>query len=187
MVVSTILDEYKLCAKILFNKRFLNIGIGSISVKLENDKMIINNKNRHYEEDNFCKIVHILQKDLSWKETSEDTEIHSKIYKELSFAKAVINIFPINLMAYSLIHRTFKPIDYLGKQIIDKVHIIEINDYNKWDEVKSFTITKYLKLKNVVIIRGYGVYIVSRDIREAVKKAFILENSASILLNTPHK
>ena len=187
MVISTILDEYKLCAKVLFDKNFLNIGIGSISTKLENDKMIINNKNRHYEEDNFCKIVHIIQKDLSWKETSYDTEIHAKIYKELSFAKAIINVFPVNLMTYSLIHRSFQPIDYSGKQIIEKVHIIEVNDYNQWDEVKAFTITKHLREKNVVIIRGYGVYIVSRDIREAIKKAFILENSASILLNIPHK
>ena len=186
MVVSTILDEYKLTAKILYEKNMLNFGIGSMSLKLENDKMIINNHNKSIYENDFCKIVHINKKDLSWKETSADVEIHARIYKEISYAKTVLNVFPLNIITYSLEHTYFKPIDYQGQQILEKVKIIEIDDVQKWEENKDFIISKNLKDKNIVIIRGFGVYIISRDIKEAIKKAIILENSATILLNSPH-
>ena len=186
MVVSTILDEYKLTAKILYEKNMLNLGIGSISLKLEHDKMIINNHNKSIYENNFCKIVHINKKDLSWKETSADVEIHARIYKEILYAKAVLNVFPLNIITYSLEHTYFKPIDYQGQQILDKVKIIEIDDVQKWEENKDFVISKNLKDKNIVIIRGFGVYIIARDIKEAIKKAMILENSAMILLNSVH-
>ena len=186
MVISTILDEYKLTAKILYEKNMLNLGIGSMSLKLENDKMIINNHNKTIYEDDFCKIVHINKKDLSWKETSADVEIHARVYKEISYAKAVLNVFPLNIITYSLEHSYFKPIDYQGQQILEKVKIIEIDEVQKWEENKDFIISKNLKDKNIVIIRGFGVYIISRDIKEAIKKAIILENSATILLNSPH-
>jgi len=186
LVISTILDEYKLTAKILYEKNMLNLGIGSMSLKLENDKMIINNHNKTIYEDDFCKIVHINKKDLSWKETSADVEIHARIYKEISYAKAVLNVFPLNIITYSLEHSYFKPIDYQGQQILEKVKIIEIDEVQKWEENKDFIISKNLKDKNIVIIRGFGVYIISRDIKEAIKKAIILENSATILLNSPH-
>jgi L-fuculose-phosphate aldolase len=164
----------------------LNQGIGSISLKVESDKMIINKYNKSIHEEDFCKIVHINIKDLSWKEASEDVEIHARIYKDITHAKTVLNVFPVNIITYSLEHTLFKPIDYLGKQIFDKVKIIEIDDPQKWEENKDFIIVKHLKEKNIVIIRGFGVYIISRDIKEAIKKAIILENSATILLNSQH-
>jgi L-fuculose-phosphate aldolase len=186
LVISGILDEYKLTAKILYEKNMLNLGIGSISLKLENDKMIINNHHKSIYEEDFCKIVHINKKDLSWKETSTDINIHARIYKDISYAKTILNVFPLNIITYSLEHTYFKPIDYLGGQILDKVKIIEIDDAQKWEENKDFIISKNLKDKNIVIIRGFGVYIIARDIKEAIKKAIILETSATILLNSHH-
>jgi len=186
LLIKNIIDEYKLTAKILYEKNMLNIGIGSVSLKYENDKMIINKHNKSIYEDDFCKIVHINVKDLSWKETSSDVSIHANIYKHITFAKTVLNVFPLNIITYSLAHTFFKPIDYQGKQIIEKVKIIEIGDIQKWEENKEFIITNALKEKNIVIIRGFGVFIIARDIKEAIKKAIILENSATILLNSPH-
>ncbi|WP_456479372.1 class II aldolase/adducin family protein [Nautilia sp.] len=186
MVIKTIIDEYKLTAKILYEKNMLNLAVGSISLKIENDKMIINNHNKSIYEEDFCKIVHINKKDLSWKEASNDVNIHARIYKDISYAKTVLNVFPLNIITYSLEHTFFKPIDYQGKRILDKVKIIEIDDVQKWEENKDFIISKNLRDKNIVIIRGFGVYIIARDIKEAIKKAIILENSAYILLNSPH-
>ncbi|MEO1928697.1 MAG: class II aldolase/adducin family protein [Nautiliaceae bacterium] len=186
MVIKTIKDEYKLTAQLLYEKNMLNLAVGSISLKIENDKMIINNQNKSVYEEDFCKIVHINKKDLSWKETSNDIEIHARIYKDISYAKTVLNVFPLNIITYSLQHTMFKPIDYQGQQIIDKVKIIEIGDIQKWEENKEFIITNHLKEKNIVIIRGFGVFIIARDIKEAIKKAIILENSATILLNNQH-
>jgi L-fuculose-phosphate aldolase len=73
----------------------------------------------------------------------------------------------------------------LGKSILNKVPIIETNQ-SEWQENKEFVIAKNLKDEDIVIIRGIGVFFRSRDIREILKKAIILENSASIILNSQH-
>ncbi len=185
MITRTIIDEYLLVAKALFNKNFLNMGIGSISLKLQTDQMLINKQNKHILEDDFFKKVHILKSDLSWKETSNDIKTHSKIYENISSTKAIANIFPINTITFSLEHHSYlNPIDQLGKKYIQKVPIIEIINTIEWEENKEYIISKNLKENDIVIIKGYGVFITSRDIREILKKAVILENSATILLNS---
>ena len=185
MITKTIIDEFLLVAKILFEKNFLDIGIGSISLKLDKDKMLINKQNRHINEDDFFKTAHILKSDLSWKETTDDIKTHSKIYETISSTKAIINIFPIHTISFSLEHHTFfKPIDIHGKKILGKIPIIEITNTIEWEENKDFIISKKLKENNIVIIKGYGVYIIDRDLREIAKKAIILENSAKILLHS---
>ena len=181
MIVKNIVDEYLLVVKELFEKNFLNIGLGSISLKLTSDKMIINKKNKHYLEDDFYKIVHIIKEDMSWNEVSEDVKTHSKIYEIISSTKAIANIFAVNTITFSMgNHSVLKPIDTLGKIFLERVPIIEVT------KEKELAISKSLELNDIVIIKGYGVYIKSRDIREIIKKAIILENSAKILLNSHH-
>ena len=185
MVTKTIIDEYLLVAKSLFEKDFLNIGIGSLSLKLQTDQMLINKQNKHIIEDDFFKKVHILKSDLSWNDTTDDIKIHSKIYETISSTKSIANIFPINVITFSLEHHSFfKPIDMLGKKYFQKIPIIEITNQIEWEENKDYIISKKLKDSDIVIIKGYGVFITSRDIREILKKAVILENSAKILLNS---
>ena len=185
MVTKTIIDEYLLVTKILFEKNFLNMGLGSISLKLKADKMLINKKDKHILEDDFFKSVHILKKDMSWQETTADVTIHSKIYEIISSTKSIANIFPINTMTFvEEHHNILKPIDFLGKNILDKIPVIEITNEKNWIEKQDFIISKKLMHEDIVIIKGYGVFIKSRDIREILKKAIILENSAKILLNS---
>ncbi len=185
MVTKTIIDEFLLVAKILFEKSFLDVGIGSISLKLQTDQMLINKQNKHILEDDFFKKVHILKRDLSWKETSEDIKTHSKIYENISSTKAIANIFPIHTITFSMEHHNFlKPLDKIGKKLIPKVPIIEITNKIEWEENKEHIISQKLKETDILIIKGYGVYIKARDIREILKKAIILENSAKILLYT---
>ena len=162
MIVKTIIDEYLLVTKELFRKNFLNIGIGSISLKLTNDKMIINKRNKHYLEDDFYKIVHIMQEDMAWSEASEDVKIHSKIYEFYSNTKAIAHIFGVNTITFSMENHTIlKPIDLLGKQVINKAPIIDIKN-----KEKELLISKNMKFDDIIIIKGYGIFIKSRDIRE---------------------
>jgi len=185
LITKTIMDEYYLTAKELFNKNFINIGIGSLSLKLKADQMIINKRNKHYLEEDFIKKVHILHEDMAWKEASEDVKIHSKIYEQLSNTKAIANIFPINVMTFALNHHiSLNPIDFLGKKKLGKIPIIEMGNIQEWEENKEFIISKYLKTNDIIIIIGYGVFIKTRDIREIITKAIILENSAFLLLNS---
>jgi len=187
LVTKTIIDEYLLVTKTLFEKNFLNMGLGSISLKLKADNMLINKKNKHILEDDFFKSVHILKKDMSWQETTSDVTIHSKIYEKISSTKAIANIFPINTITFAEEHHnTLKPIDFLGKSILNKIPIIEITNEKNWLENKDLIIAKKLQENDIVIIKGYGVFIKSRDIREILTKAVILENSAKILINSQH-
>ena len=161
------------------------MGLGSISLKLKADKMFINKKNRHILEDDFFKSVHILKQDMSWQEITNDAKIHSKIYELISSTKAIANIFPINTITFAKgRHTILKPIDFLGKSILNKVPIIEITNEKNWMENKDLIIAKKLQDNDIVIIKGYGVFIKSRDIRKILQKAVILENSAKLLINS---
>ena len=183
MVVSTLKDEYLLIASELFRKNFIHIGLGSISLKLKADKMIINKKLKHISESDFIKTLHILKEDMSWEEATEDIKVHSKIYEQIPSAKAIVHIFPQNVITYSLKRdNALKPVDYLGKKYLGKVKIIEINS-KQWDENEEFLIAKELKKTDILIIKGHSVYIKGRDLRELLKKAVVLDNSASVLLN----
>jgi L-fuculose-phosphate aldolase len=184
MVTKTITDELKLVTQELFNKGYLNLGLGSISIKLTNDKMIINKRNSHIYEDDYFRTLHILREDLSYNEASEDAKIHAKIYQTLSYTKAIADLLLKNTLAYSINHSTFNPIDYLGKEKIGKIPIIETN-HQEWVENKEHIISTHLD-KEILIIKGIGVFLISRDIRSLLKKAVILENSAYILLNSQH-
>jgi len=182
LVVSTLTDEYLLIASELFEKNFLNIGLGSISLKLKADKMIINKKNKHVKEDDFYKTLHILKEDMSWEEATEDIKIHSKIYEQVPSAKAIVHIYPKNVIAHSLkCEKYLKPADLTGKKYFKKVEIIEITSAQEWEENKDFIIAKELKHKDAVIIKGDSVFIKGRDLKEILKKAVVLENSAYIL------
>jgi len=185
LITKTIIDEFNLIAQELFKINFLNIGIGSISLKLKNDQMVINKRNKHILEDDFVKIVHILHEDMAWKEASNDVKIHSKIYETISSTKAIANILPKETLAYSLNHTALQPLDMLGKTTLGKIPIIHTNQ-NEWNENKEFIISKNLRHNDIVIISGIGVFIKTRDIREILRKAIILENSAHYLLNTQH-
>jgi len=185
--LKTILDEYFLIANELFRQNFLNIGLGSLSLKIKADQMLINKKNKHYLEEDFIKNVHILHENMAWEEASEDVKIHAEIYKLHSNTKAIAHIFPPNTMTFAEIHHLFlNPLDFTGKKYLNKIPIIEIGNIKEWEENKEFIIAKNLTENNIVIIKGFGVFIKTRDIREIIKLAAVMENSAFILLNSHH-
>ena len=176
------LEEFKLIAKVLQQKNMLNIGFGSISIKTGNDTMLINKKNSCILEENFYISININNLTLAYKEANEDATIHSKIYREISFVKAVLNLYMPNTIAYSILHKKFQPIDEYGKKYLKKIEIIE--NYDNEKNLKK--LLELLEKNEIVIIKAKSVIIVSRDIKEALKKAFILNNSARILLKIPH-
>jgi L-fuculose-phosphate aldolase len=176
------LNEFILTSRVLQNKNMLTIGFGSISLKTGNDTMIINKKNSCILEDNFYIQVNINNKTLAYKEANEDAYLHAKIYKKISFAKAILNIYIPEIIAYSINHEKFNPIDNYGKQHFNNIKIIE--DYK--NEANLNKLLSVLEQKEIAIIKSTSIIIISRDIKEALKKAFILNNSAKILLKIQH-
>ena len=184
MIVKSIVDEYYLVARELFKKNFLNIGKGSLSLKIDNDKMVINKKNKHVLEDNFASVVNINTKTLAWGDVTEDVGIHAKIFQNRPDIKAIAEIFPVNTISYCMSYNVFIPIDFTGKEKIGKVVVVDFQYGENWQESKDYIIPKVLERDDIVIVKGYGVFLVARDIREILQKAIILENSAYILLNS---
>ena len=173
--------EYEIVLETLFQKGLFHTYQTSFSVRTENDRFIINKKDAVFSETDIFTEIHY-KKDLSWQEASLDANIHSYIYQKVSTAKCIAHIFPVNLVTYSLYHHQFKPLDYFGVSVIGKKEIYEIEEYDNLMEELASIIYPRIKTENIFIIKGYGVYIFDRDLKELAKKASIIENSAKILL-----
>jgi L-fuculose-phosphate aldolase len=183
MVSKDLENEYKIVSQALFQKDFLHIYHGSLSVRTNDDKFLINKRASIFSELNSTIEVHFAE-DISWKESSIDTDIHSKVYQTIPEAKCITQIFPVNLVTYSLYYKKFKPVDYIGEFLIGELDIIHSVDYSHWKDQSDSIITHEFLSKDVVIIKGIGAFIYDRDLRSLARKASILENSAKILLKS---
>ena len=170
----------------MFRKNFFGIFHGSISAKLEGEKFIINSKDAIFDElkhDDFIPIH--FKEDYRYKTASIDSYIHRKIYQEISDAKYICYTMPPNITSYSLKHDVFKPLDYFGSQKYEELDIYDPKSFHDWYKRAPAEIASYLKNNHdIMIIKGYGTYTYSRDMKELVKKTAIIENSAKIVLNT---
>jgi L-fuculose-phosphate aldolase len=173
----------------MFRKNFFGIFHGSISAKLEGEKFIINTKDAIFDEmkqEDFITIY--FKEDYRYHTASIDSFIHRKIYQEISDAKYICYSMPPNIISYSLSHDCFIPKDYFGSLKYEKLDIYDPKEFKDWYDRAPFEIATYLKNKSdIMIIKGYGIYTYSRDIKELVKKVAIIENSAKILLNNIKK
>jgi len=183
MINKDLENEYELVAQALFQKDFLHIYHGSLSVRTDDDKFLINKKDSLFTENHFTIEIHFSE-DISWKEASIDADIHSKVYQSLPEAKCIAQIFPANVVTYSLYHKKFKPIDYIGELHIGELDIIHSIDYKHWKDQADSLIAQEFLSNNIVIVKGIGAFIYDRDLRELAKKASILEKSAKILLKS---
>jgi L-fuculose-phosphate aldolase len=182
LAIDFYIKEFTLAANILQQKNMLSIGCGSISFKTGNDTMIINKKDSCILEENFYIRLNINNKTLAYKEANEDASLHAKIYKKISFAKTIFNIFIPEIIAYSITHKKLHFLDEYGKKTFESINIIENYD----NEKNLNTLIKTLEEKEIAVIKAKSIIIISRDLKEALKKAFILNNSAKIIFKIPH-
>ncbi len=177
-------DEISAIALAMFRKNFLGIFHGSISAKLEQDRIMINTKNAIFdrlEEDYLMELC--AKKDYRWNEASIDAHIHFNIYKNISEAKFISYTMPPFITAYSLEHDFIEPRDYFGHERFGKIEVYDPGDFDDWYERADVEILRYLKehKSSIVVIRGYGVYCFDRDIHELAKSIAILENCCRLL------
>jgi L-fuculose-phosphate aldolase len=173
----------------MFRKNFFGIFHGSISAKLVGEKFIINTKDAIFDEmkeEDFITIY--FNKDYRYKTASIDSHIHRNIYQNISDAKYICYSMPPNIISHSLNHDTFIPKDYFGSLKYEKLPIYNPENFKDWYDRAPDEITTYFKeYSDIMIIKGYGIYTYSRDLKELVKKVAIIENSAKILLNSQKK
>jgi len=169
----------------MFRKDFFGIYHGSISSKVETNRFIINTKEAVFDtidDDNLIELYY--KKDYRWNDASIDASIHHGIYSHFSDAKFISFSMPPFTTAYTLHHNIILPKDYFGHQMMDKIEVYDPKQFDDWYDRASTEIPYYLSSRktNMMIIKGYGVYIYNRDLHQMAKQLAILEKSCRMLM-----
>jgi len=177
------LNQLKDISLSMFRKNFFGIFHGSISAKIDNSKFIINKKNAIFDEIDESSLIELyFNKDYRWNEASIDIEIHKSIYESIHEAKYIAFASPPYALAYSLKHEVLNPQDFFGQKEIGTIDIYNPKNCDDWYDRADSEISRYMKKNrtNMMLIRGYGVYIYDRDINSLAKKIAIIEQSCMI-------
>ena len=169
----------------MFRKDFFGIFHGSISAKTESNRFIINSKEAIFDALEDSSLIELYYtKDYSWNKASIDSGIHYSIYSQISDAKFICFSMPPFTTAYSLDHNVIIPRDYFGYHEIGSIDIVDPRSFDDWYERANSEIAYYFqsKKRDIMVIRGFGVYTYNRDIHEMAKRIAILEKSCRLLL-----
>jgi L-fuculose-phosphate aldolase len=123
-------------------------------------------------------------RDYRWKDASIDAGIHSQIYNVFADAKYIAYAMPPYTMSYALQHDIIIPQDYFGREQFKQIEVYTPKNLDSWYDRAELEISKHFEKSgsSIIIVRGYGIYIHSRDLTELAKMLSILENSCRILL-----
>lgn len=184
MLEQHLINELKAVSLSMFRKNFLGIFHGSISAKIENNIFVINKSNSIFDElrdDDFVELY--AKKDYRWKCASQDSDIHLRIYNNISEAKYICYSMPPFTTSYALTSEKIIPKDYFGSRLIGEMEVYNPKSFDSWYKRAPLEIYEYFKKNDTetMIIRGYGVYAYSRDLTDLVKRIAILENSSKLL------
>jgi len=86
--------------------------------------------------------------------------------------------------AFSLDNDYIVPKDYFGKRRYPSIKVYDPGNTDDWYERADVEISRYLEENDadIMVIRGYGVYAIARDMRDLAKKFAVVENSCRLLL-----
>jgi L-fuculose-phosphate aldolase len=179
-----LIDQLKAVSLSMFRKNFLGIHHGSLSAKIQSDTFVINKADAIFDElanEDFIELRS--QKNYRWNDASLDSDIHLNIYSNISEAKYVCYSMPPFVTSLSLKYKVLKPKDYFGSTILDELEVYDPKDFSTWYDRAKDEIHQYFRSsgKNIMIIKGYGIYTYNRDLQTLVKDIAILENSAKLL------
>ena len=155
------ISEIKKISSSMFKKNFLGIFHGSISARIEHNQFVINKKDAIFDGLNDDDLTLLYsKKDYRWNDASIDADIHLNIYKNIAEAKYVCYSIPPFITAYSINH-----------------------SFDDWYERAPSEIYRYMieKRTNIVVIKGYGVYLYERTAHDLAKSIALLENSCKLL------
>ncbi len=169
----------------MFRKDFFGIYHGSLSAKTESNRFVINTKEAVFDAIDDKSLIELYYKrDYRWNMASIDANIHHNIYSQISDAKFVCFSMPPFTTAYSLEHNIIIPKDYFGYKEIGSLTIVDPRNFDDWYERAQSEIAHYLisHKTDIMVVKGYGVYIYNRDLNEMAKKLAILEKSCRLLM-----
>jgi L-fuculose-phosphate aldolase len=169
----------------MFRKDFFGIYHGSLSAKTESNRFVINTKEAIFDALDDSSLIELyFKKDYRWNQASIDAQIHYSIYSQISDAKFICFSMPPFTTAYSLEHNIIVPKDYFGYSEIGSIKIVNSKCFDNWYDRAQSEIAHYMicNKTDIMVIKGYGVYMYNRDLNEMAKKLAILEKSCRLLL-----
>ncbi|EAJ5694002.1 hypothetical protein IO424_001097 [Campylobacter fetus] len=178
------MGEIKKISASMFKKNFFGIFHGSISARIEHNQFVINKKDAIFDGlSNDDLTLLYSKKDYRWNDASIDSDIHLNIYKNIGEAKYICYAMPPYLTAYSMEHITIEPRDYFGYMKFDNIFIYDIKQFDDWYERAPSEICRYMieKNSNIMVIKGYGVYVYERTAYDLAKTVALLENSCKMI------
>lgn len=179
-----LLNDLKHVSLSMFRKDFIGIFHGSISARVEQNKFLINKKDTIFDDvkDEDFIALHS-KKDYRWKEASLDSDIHLNIYQNINEAKYICYAMPPFLTAYSLVHEVITPKDYFGSMKFESIPIYDPKQFEDWYERADIEIYRHMRENktNIIVIKGYGLYVYDRDMLQLAKTIALLENSCKLL------
>lgn len=171
----------------MFRKDFFGIFHGSISARIELDKFLINTKDAIFDNLDLDTTVCLnFNKDYRWNDASLDSDIHSLIYQNISDAKFIAYAMPPFLMSYMFENEYLIPKDYFGVTNLKNIKIYDPKNFDDWYERADVEISRYFvdTKQDLMLIRGYGIYAHSRELKDLAKRISIVENSCRVLIRS---
>lgn len=171
--------------KSMSNKEILGSYHGSVSSRIDIDQFIINKKNASFNNLQASDLLELFfLNDYSWREASIDASIHTNIYKHFPEAKFITIAYPLFTNSYAIHHSHITPIDYHGYKTLKSIKVYDPKNYDDWGDRASSEILQYFLHNdtNMIVIKGYGVCIYSRELSDIAKKLAILEYSSKLLM-----
>lgn len=169
----------------MFRKDFFGIYHGSMSAKTESNRFLINTKEAVFDDIDESSLIELYyKKDYRWNMASIDSNIHFSIYSQISDAKFICFSMPPFTTAYSLDNSIIIPKDYFGHKELGSIPIIDPKQFDDWYDRAQSEIAYYMQTNktDIMVIKGYGVYIYNRDLNMMAKKLAILEKSCRLLM-----
>ena len=169
----------------MFRKGFLGTHSGSLSVKKSSDSFMINKRDAvfdHIEDKSLIEIS--ISKHSLWGLASFHTPIHSAIYESFASAKYIACVAPAKIVAYSIIKNHIKPIDYHGQLVFNDISVLDPKNTSDWYTRAPSQVVNYMKKRsiNYVVVRGVGLYVHAREMRELVSIVEAITESCEVLL-----
>ncbi len=109
---------------------------------------------------------------------SSEVDVHIKVL-ESTGKKCVVHAHPHYTVFLSLKSDIFKPKAWEGKEILKDVKIINLKKPSASEELSS-ALSEELRERNIVIVKGHGVFSAHNDLYEAYRLISVLEHSCKI-------
>jgi L-fuculose-phosphate aldolase len=170
-------------------KKLLQLGLvagtwGNISMRMDENSMVITPSGRNYEQVEPEEMVVVQLDDLSYEgsvKPSSELKLHAEIYKTRKNINAVIHTHQMNASTVAAARREVPPILDDQAQLLGPS--VRVADYALPNTKKIVKATiKALKGRNAALMANHGAVCIGRDMEEAFWACQVLEKACKAFI-----